>query len=118
MLYWAVVFLVVALVAGVLGFGGIAAASVGIAKVLFFVFVILFIISLVMGMRQAAADGLTVAGRGRWRSTDQDGGSRDPPRRRCAKKWPPSLRGLNRAERTDAGPQASNASQAAMFPGS
>ena len=51
MLGWAVVFLVIALVAAVLGFGGIAAASAGMAKVLFFVFLLLFIISLVFGWR-------------------------------------------------------------------
>ncbi|MCO6184668.1 DUF1328 domain-containing protein [Rhizobium sp. L1K21] len=49
MLYYALVFLVVALIAGALGFGGIAGASVGIAKILFFVFLVLFIISLVFG---------------------------------------------------------------------
>lgn len=49
MLYWALVFLVVALIAGVLGFGGVYVAAAGIAKVLFFVFLILFIISLVSG---------------------------------------------------------------------
>ncbi|MCH4554437.1 DUF1328 domain-containing protein, partial [Aestuariibaculum sp. L182] len=38
MLYYAVVFLIIALVAGALGFGGIAGASVGIAKIVFFVF--------------------------------------------------------------------------------
>ena len=37
MLYWALVFLVIALIAGALGFGGIAGASAGIAKILFFV---------------------------------------------------------------------------------
>ena len=47
MLYWSVVFLVVALIAGVLGFTGIAVAAAGIAKVLFVIFLILFLISLV-----------------------------------------------------------------------
>lgn len=47
MLYYALVFLVLALVAGALGFGGIAGASVGIAKILFFVFMIALIISVV-----------------------------------------------------------------------
>jgi uncharacterized membrane protein YtjA (UPF0391 family) len=51
MLGWAVVFLIIALVAAVLGFGGIAAASAGIAKVLFVVFLVLFIISLIFGWR-------------------------------------------------------------------
>jgi uncharacterized membrane protein YtjA (UPF0391 family) len=47
MLRWSIAFLVLALIAGVLGFGGIAAASVDIAKILFFVFVVLFLISAV-----------------------------------------------------------------------
>jgi uncharacterized membrane protein YtjA (UPF0391 family) len=46
MLRWALLFFVVALVAAVLGFTGIALASAGIAKVLFYVFVILFVLSL------------------------------------------------------------------------
>ncbi|MCW2246976.1 uncharacterized membrane protein YtjA (UPF0391 family) [Azospirillum fermentarium] len=49
MLYWALVFLVVALVAGALGFGGIASASAGIAQILFFIFLVLFAVSLIMG---------------------------------------------------------------------
>lgn len=49
MLYWALVFLVVALIAGALGFGGLAGAATGIAKVLFAVFVVLFVASLVFG---------------------------------------------------------------------
>lgn len=48
MLSWALTFLVLALIAGVLGFGGIAGASVGIAKILFFVFIVLFIIGLIV----------------------------------------------------------------------
>jgi uncharacterized membrane protein YtjA (UPF0391 family) len=49
MLYWALVFLVIALVAAAFGFGGIAGSATMIAKVLFFVFVILFIVSLITG---------------------------------------------------------------------
>jgi uncharacterized membrane protein YtjA (UPF0391 family) len=49
MLRWSVIFLVVALVAAILGFGGIASAAAGIAKVLFFIFLALFIVSLVLG---------------------------------------------------------------------
>lgn len=48
MLYWAAVFFIVAIVAGAFGFGGIAAASAGIAKLLFWVFVVLFIASVVL----------------------------------------------------------------------
>jgi uncharacterized membrane protein YtjA (UPF0391 family) len=51
MLYWAVVFFVIALIAAVFGFGGIAASAVGIAKVLFFVFLILAVVSFVFGRR-------------------------------------------------------------------
>ena len=46
MLYWSVLFLVAALVAGVLGFGGVAAAAGGIARVAFFVFLLLFAVTL------------------------------------------------------------------------
>lgn len=49
MLRWALIFLVVALVAAVLSFGGIAGGAMEIAKILFFVFLILFVISLVAG---------------------------------------------------------------------
>lgn len=50
MLYWAVFFFVVALVAALFGFGGIAVAAAGIAKLLFFIFLILFAVSLVVGI--------------------------------------------------------------------
>jgi uncharacterized membrane protein YtjA (UPF0391 family) len=50
MLHYAIVFLVIALIAAVFGFGGIAASAVGIAKVLFFVFVILAVLSFVFGL--------------------------------------------------------------------
>jgi uncharacterized membrane protein YtjA (UPF0391 family) len=49
MLYWTLIFLVIAMVAAVFGFTGIYAASAGIAKVLFFVFLVLFLISLIGG---------------------------------------------------------------------
>lgn len=47
MLTWAIIFFIVALIAAVLGFGGIATASAGIAQILFFVFLVLFAIALV-----------------------------------------------------------------------
>lgn len=50
MLYWAVVFLVIAIIAAVFGFGGIAVAATGIAKLLFFIFLVLFVISLIFHM--------------------------------------------------------------------
>ncbi len=45
MLHYAVIFLLIAVVAGVLGFGGLAAGAVGIAKVLCFVFLALAVIT-------------------------------------------------------------------------
>jgi uncharacterized membrane protein YtjA (UPF0391 family) len=50
MLSWALIFFVVAIIAAVFGFGGIASASAGIAQILFFVFLVLFVVSLIMGM--------------------------------------------------------------------
>ena len=48
MLGWALTFLVVALIAGLLGFTSVAGAAMGIAKILFWVFLILFVVSLVV----------------------------------------------------------------------
>jgi uncharacterized membrane protein YtjA (UPF0391 family) len=50
MLKWAVVFLLIAIVAGIFGFSGIAAASATIAQILFGVFLVLFIGALVLGL--------------------------------------------------------------------
>lgn len=50
MLYYTLIFLVIALVAGALGFGGIAGASAGIAQILFFVFLGLLALSLIAGI--------------------------------------------------------------------
>ena len=47
MLSWALTFLVIAIIAAVLGFGGIAGAAAGIAELLFYVFVVLFLIAIV-----------------------------------------------------------------------
>jgi uncharacterized membrane protein YtjA (UPF0391 family) len=53
MLWYTWVFLLIAVLAAVLGFGTIAAASAGIAKICFVVFVVLFLVSLVAGRRSA-----------------------------------------------------------------
>jgi uncharacterized membrane protein YtjA (UPF0391 family) len=50
MLYYAAVFLVIALIAALFGFGGIAVGAIEIAKVLFFIFLVLFVVSLVVGL--------------------------------------------------------------------
>jgi uncharacterized membrane protein YtjA (UPF0391 family) len=51
-LHYAVVFLVISLIAAVLGFGGIAAGAASIAKVLFFIFVALAGIAFLLGLRR------------------------------------------------------------------
>ena len=51
MLHWAAVFLVIALVAALFGFGGIAAGAASIAKVLFVLFIILALVAFVVGRR-------------------------------------------------------------------
>lgn len=48
MLNYAIIFFVIALIAAVFGFGGIASASAGIAQILFVVFLILFVGTLVL----------------------------------------------------------------------
>ncbi|MCP3720471.1 MULTISPECIES: DUF1328 domain-containing protein [Paraburkholderia] len=50
MLYYAIVFFVIAIIAAVFGFGGIAVGAASIAKILFFIFVILFLASLLFGI--------------------------------------------------------------------
>jgi uncharacterized membrane protein YtjA (UPF0391 family) len=50
MLGWVVTFLIIALIAGVLGFGGVAGASVEIAKIIFFIAVVLFLVSALVGV--------------------------------------------------------------------
>jgi uncharacterized membrane protein YtjA (UPF0391 family) len=51
MLYYTWIFLVIAIIAAIFGFGGIVATATGIAKVLFFIFIVLFVISLITGRR-------------------------------------------------------------------
>ena len=56
MLYWALVFFVVALIAGLLGFGGIQFAAAGIAQILFYLFLIFFVVSLVTHLARRASN--------------------------------------------------------------
>jgi uncharacterized membrane protein YtjA (UPF0391 family) len=50
MLGWALTFLVIALIAAVLGFGGVAVVSIELAKIVFFVAIALFLISAIVGL--------------------------------------------------------------------
>jgi uncharacterized membrane protein YtjA (UPF0391 family) len=54
MLRWALAFFVIALIAAVFGYVGIATTAVSIARVLFFVFLVLFVVSLVRGLLRSA----------------------------------------------------------------
>ena len=58
MLGWAVTFLVVALVAALLGFGGIAGTAMEAAKLVFFVAIVLFAISAVIGLMRGRSPRL------------------------------------------------------------
>lgn len=51
MLRWAMIFLIIAIVAAVFGFGDIAEGATAIAKVLFAIFLVLFFIALIAGRR-------------------------------------------------------------------
>lgn len=50
LLTWALVFLAVAILAAIFGFRGVAGTATSIAKVLFFIFLVLFVISLILGV--------------------------------------------------------------------
>jgi uncharacterized membrane protein YtjA (UPF0391 family) len=47
MLYWALLFLLIAILAAVFGFTGVSLLAAGVAKILFFIFLVLFVISLI-----------------------------------------------------------------------
>lgn len=55
MLKWAFLFLIIGIVLGALGFGGIGGVFVGIAKVLFFIVLAVFLILLVLGLMAGKA---------------------------------------------------------------
>ena len=54
MLRWAVTFFVIAIIAAVLGFTSIAGSAIEIAKILFFVFLVLAVVSFIFGRRKTA----------------------------------------------------------------
>jgi uncharacterized membrane protein YtjA (UPF0391 family) len=53
-LRWAIGFFIIAIIAAIFGFGGIAVAAAGIAKVLFFIFLVLFLVALLGGLVRRA----------------------------------------------------------------
>jgi len=50
MLYWALIFFIVSIVAAIFGFGGIAAGAQTIALWLFWIFIIVFLVTLILGL--------------------------------------------------------------------
>ena len=55
MLYYALVFLLIAIIAGALGFGFVAFAAAGIAKICFFVFLVIFLVTLIAHLTRGGA---------------------------------------------------------------
>ncbi|MBA2368099.1 MAG: DUF1328 domain-containing protein [Candidatus Protochlamydia sp.] len=50
MLRWALTFFIIAIIAAVFGFGGVAAAATDIAQILFYLFLVLFLVALLFGL--------------------------------------------------------------------
>jgi uncharacterized membrane protein YtjA (UPF0391 family) len=53
LLKWALIFFLISIVAAIFGFGGIAAASADMARILFYIFVAIFLVLLVLGLLAA-----------------------------------------------------------------
>lgn len=54
MLYWAIAFFIIAIVAALFGFTGIASGAATIAQVLFFIFLVLFVVALILNFTRRA----------------------------------------------------------------
>jgi uncharacterized membrane protein YtjA (UPF0391 family) len=50
MIYWSASFFIIAIIAAMFGFGGISEGATSIAKILFFLFLVLFVLSLITGL--------------------------------------------------------------------
>jgi uncharacterized membrane protein YtjA (UPF0391 family) len=57
MLKWALIFLVIGLIAGLLGFTGIAGTSIAIAQTLFYIFLVIFLVLMILGLTAARRVG-------------------------------------------------------------
>jgi uncharacterized membrane protein YtjA (UPF0391 family) len=57
MLYWTAVFFIIAFIAALFGFGGISAGAAQIGKILFFLFAILFVLSLIINSTRRGGRG-------------------------------------------------------------
>jgi uncharacterized membrane protein YtjA (UPF0391 family) len=58
MVYWALMFFLVAVIAAVFGFTGVALAAAGIAKLLFFIFLVLFVITFATHLTRRGSTGI------------------------------------------------------------
>jgi uncharacterized membrane protein YtjA (UPF0391 family) len=56
MLFWSLIFFIVAIVSGVFGFGGLSATAGGMAQTLFYIAIVLFLVSLVAGLARGRGD--------------------------------------------------------------
>lgn len=56
MLHYSAVFFIIALIAALFGYGGIATASVGLAKILFVVFAVMAVVSFIIGLLKGPRD--------------------------------------------------------------
>jgi uncharacterized membrane protein YtjA (UPF0391 family) len=50
MLKWAIIFLIIGIIAGLFGFTGVESAAVSIARILFFIFIVIFVVLLIAGL--------------------------------------------------------------------
>lgn len=53
--YWVAAYLAIAIAAGVLGFGGVLATNAALAKILFFIFLVVFLVALAMALTRRRA---------------------------------------------------------------
>lgn len=58
MLRWALIFFIVAIIAAIFGFGNLAGDLAWIAKVLFLIFIVIFLVSLIMGLAKGKTPGV------------------------------------------------------------
>ncbi len=54
LLYWAIIFLVVAIVAALLGFGGVAGTAMEGAKIVFWIAIVIAVLSFIFGLARRA----------------------------------------------------------------
>ncbi len=61
MLWWALAFFVIAIIAAIFGFGGIATAAASVAQIIFYIALIFFVIALITYLFRGASSGRTAS---------------------------------------------------------